>query len=399
MTILSALAPVSFTSFFDPSNGAVKQASLYFYRAGTLDPITVYTDSNLTVPHPLPVLTTGYGRVPGVWVGAIVAPGYRVRVFDQYSVLVEDIDNIPGPVDPTGGGGGGGTINPGDARLLATGDLIFQFSNAQPRTGFVLANGKTIGPASAPATNRANADTQALFEWLWGQDLYGMLPVLPSRGTTAHGDWLDGTKHITLPDMQGRSPVGMDAMAATATNRLANVPMSAGTPDKVGARGGEALHTTLLTESPAHKHNVASTPHGHTISDVPAHSHGFTGNATGAAGAHNHTFTGTAVPNHFHDYNSTGALSPGTGGAFGTQVNNVVTAGTNTSSAGGHTPAGTIPAAPDHTHTTSGTVGTQAAMAMSAGTTTVAITEATIGGDLPHNNTPLFQTLAAYMKL
>lgn len=398
MTI-SALAPVSFTSYYDPAVGSVKTASLYFYRAGTLDPITVYTDSALSIPHPLPVLTTGYGRVPPVWIGAIVDPGYRIRVFDQYSTLVEDIDNIPGPATVSGGGGGGGTINPGDSRLLATGDIVTSFSNAQPRAGFVLANGKTIGPASSPATGRAHVDTMDLFKWLWGQDLYGMLPVLPTRGTTADGDWLSGTKHITLPDLQGRALVGMDVMGALATNRLASVPMATGTPDKVGATGGEARHTLAVAEAPAHTHTVTMLPHTHTIPDIPAHAHTFSGGATSGAGAHTHIFTGTAVPNHFHDYNSTGALSPGTGGAFGTQVNNVVAAGTNTSSNGGHTPAGTIPAVGDHTHTVTGNISTQVAVPQTIQTVTSGVTEASVGGGGAHNNTPLFQTCAVYMKL
>ena len=77
----SVASPVSLGSFFDDATGAVKSASLYFYNAGTLDPITVYTDALLSIPHPSPVVTTGFGRVPMVWVGEI-AP-YRVRAFDQ----------------------------------------------------------------------------------------------------------------------------------------------------------------------------------------------------------------------------------------------------------------------------------------------------------------------------
>jgi hypothetical protein len=396
MTI-SALVPVSFTSFYDPGNGAVKQASLYFYRAGTLDPITVYTTSALAIPHPLPVLTTGYGRVPPIWVGELPDPGYRIRVFDQYSVLIEDIDNIPGAQDPTADIP---ITDPADPTTrLQTGDLIFAMSNSQPRAGAVLANGKSVaktGSVNAPG-GRANDDTHALFLWLWGQDLYNMLPVTPSRGSTAEGDWTAG-KGIATPDLQGRVLVGMDAMGSTATNRLTGVPMLAGLPNQMGARGGEALHVNLLAEIPNHKHDVAVGAHAHQ-STVPAHGHTLTSINVGNAGAHTHIFTGTAVPNHFHDYNSTGALSPGTGGAFGTQVNNIVTAGANTSSAGGHTPAGTIPAAPDHTHTFSAGVSVDPAHVLDSTIVTPSLAETAKGGDGAHNNTSLFLACAVYIKL
>ena len=56
------------TSFYDPYTGAVLQASLYFYRAQTLDQISVWTDPLTSTNHQQPVLTGGSGRVPPIWI-------------------------------------------------------------------------------------------------------------------------------------------------------------------------------------------------------------------------------------------------------------------------------------------------------------------------------------------
>ena len=181
----ATLSPLSFTSYFDPSTGAAKSVSMYFYRAGTLDPITVYISSDLGTPHAIPVLSSGYGRIPPIWIGEIDPDPqlnfYRVRVFDQYSTLVEDVDFLPGGVEtlhedegppPETG------VLPDDVHLNKTGDLIFTMANTlSPRAGCVLCNGQTIGKAGSTA-NRANDDTKNLYFWLWGQDLLnGAFPI------------------------------------------------------------------------------------------------------------------------------------------------------------------------------------------------------------------------------
>ena len=300
---ISGFAYGSGGSWFDPATGAVKDVSLYYYRAGTLDPITVYTTSALAIPHPVPVLSTGYGRVPPVWIGEIADPGYRVRIFDQWSTLVEDVDNIPGPgTAGSSGGGGGGTINPGDSRLIATGDVVMSLNN-QRRLGFVLCNGGSIGKTGSTNVvdgGRANDDTNALFLWLWGQDIYGTLAVLPSRGSTAAGDWT-ANKAIRTPDLMGRVVVGNDTMGAGALtkNRLAGITDAAGDQVKIGSYGGAAPVKTLsIAEMPAHNHGITETPHSHSVS-VPAHSHTASGSSD-SQGSHSHTGSTNVTGAHTH---------------------------------------------------------------------------------------------------
>ncbi|MFX9031451.1 hypothetical protein ABTN13_20060, partial [Acinetobacter baumannii] len=53
------------------------------------------------------------------------------------------------------------------AQLAVTGDYITAASTGT-RAGYVRANGRTIGSATSGATERANADTAALYALLWG---------------------------------------------------------------------------------------------------------------------------------------------------------------------------------------------------------------------------------------
>jgi len=290
----ASLAYGSGGSWFDPTTGAVRDVSVYYYIAGTLDPITVYTTSDLGIPHAIPVLTTGHGRLPPVWISDQPNPGYRMRAFDQWSTLVEDVDNIPTPAQPT-------TEEPGSVltpeekqQLLVTGDIVLSFSNAQPRPGFVLCNGGSIGKATSTNVvdgGSANDDNEALFLWLWGQDLHGMLPVLPSRGSTAQGDW-DGGKAIRTPDLMGRFPVGMDAMGAAAKNRLAGITFAAGDQLKVGSYGGAVpIKTLTLAEMPTHNHGITDATHSHS------------GTTSGHSNDHVHYVTGlTDVDDRDHTH-------------------------------------------------------------------------------------------------
>ena len=91
--------------------------------------------------------------------------------------------------------------------LLPTGAVSYFARDSAP-TGWVLANGNTIGSASSNAT-RANADTEALFTLLWANGwTNAILPVLTSggaastRGASAAADW-SANKRMTLPDLRG----------------------------------------------------------------------------------------------------------------------------------------------------------------------------------------------------
>jgi hypothetical protein len=305
----SILSPLSMTSFFDNANGTVKTASLYFYKAQTLDPLVVYTDAVMAIPFPQPVVTTGYGQVPPVYVGEIPAPGYRCRVFDQYQVLIADLDNLPGAEpDPS-------SVPPPVAvdpnALWKTGDVKSRFSNHESLPGWVECSGKSIGSAASNATGRANDDCHALFLHLWQQDAYNLLPVLPSKGASAEGDW-QANKTIATPDAWGRMLGGVDghdtANDISISGRLDDglfgfMPGSTTVyqkPWQIGASGGEDVHKLVVTELAVHLHDwidlkghshyvleptdgLGRRGHLHSIDD-PRHAHGIETSDPGSNG-------------------------------------------------------------------------------------------------------------------
>lgn len=82
-------------------------------------------------------------------------------------------------------------------------------------TGWIKENGGTIGSAASGATNRANADTQALFILLWQQFDQTRLPIQDSsgavttRGASAAADFA-AAKRMPLFDSRSRFHRGAD---------------------------------------------------------------------------------------------------------------------------------------------------------------------------------------------
>ena len=69
-------------------------------------------------------------------------------------------------------------------------------------SGWVRANGRTVGRATSGGTERANADSEALFLYLWGAD--AGLGVSTGRGARPAADCA-ANKKIALPDWRGRA--------------------------------------------------------------------------------------------------------------------------------------------------------------------------------------------------
>jgi hypothetical protein len=213
---------------------------LYTIQAGTTStPQTAYQDSGLTLPWPYPVLGDAFGRLPQIF---LADGSIKLRLTRSNDTQVFVLDGVL-VVGASSGGGGGSPVDP--TTVLSTGDIKIAY-NTGVYNGFVRANGRTIGSPTSGATERANADCQALFAFLWGND--PNLAVSGSRGASAAVDWA-ANKTIALPDFRGRVIGGLDDMGASAAGRLTSTYL--GTSATVlGASGGGQSVALSLSELP-----------------------------------------------------------------------------------------------------------------------------------------------------
>lgn len=200
-----------FDSLGKPLNGC----KLYLYAAGTTTPQFAYQDAALTIAHPWPLVCDSAGRLPQFY----LADGtIKIRLTSSTGVNqgyggAGTIDGIT-VIGASSGSGSGTVVDP--TTLLQTGALQ-PFYGTGARTGFVRANGRTIGSATSGASERANSDCQELFEHLWTED--ANLSVSTGRGASAAADW-SANKTIALPDWRGRALGFLDDMGNSAAGRL-----------------------------------------------------------------------------------------------------------------------------------------------------------------------------------
>lgn len=246
---------MSLSQQFDTLGKPLANCKLYTYAAGTSTPQSVYQDSALTIPWPNPLTCDSAGRLPQLFAadGSI-----KIRLADKNGVTQVATDGIL-VVGPSGGGGGGSSVDA--TTILATGDIKVKYGTGA-LSGFVRANGKTIGSATSGATERANADAEALFEYLWGAD--ANLTVSGGRGASANADWV-ANKTLTLPDWRGRLIAGLDDMGNSSAARLSSILAST----TLGAAGGAQTVTLGTTNLPAY------TPSGTVAVSLndPGHAH------------------------------------------------------------------------------------------------------------------------------
>jgi microcystin-dependent protein len=221
-----------------------------------------------------------------------------MRVTTAAGALMFAEDGVPNPAPPEAGGGGG--VSVATEQILQTGDPIWRLRTGT-MAGFVRMNGRTIGNASSGATERANADTAALYTFLWDNLADAICPVAGGRGASAAADFA-ASKVITLPDMRGRGPFGLDDMGNSAAGRLSMIAdWGVGNSTTIGSSGGAAMHTLATAEMPSHSHSGTTSTNGahwHTYETAPqtvgigggfpGFTAGWTTMATSTTGDHNH---------------------------------------------------------------------------------------------------------------
>jgi hypothetical protein len=237
--------PYSLSQQLDEFGKPLAGCKLYFYQAGTVStPQNAYQDTALSLVLPNPLTCDASGRLPQFFLadGAI-----KIRLTKSTGVNVVTADNILVIGPSSGGGGGGGTVDP--TTILQTGDPIWRMKVGIV-TGFVRMNGRTIGSATSGATERANADTAALYDFLWQNLGDFVCPVAGGRGVSSAADFA-ANKPMGLPDMRGKAPFGLDDMGNTAANIVPSGVVTAGSPIGVGSYGGVISHSISRAELPA----------------------------------------------------------------------------------------------------------------------------------------------------
>jgi hypothetical protein len=272
----------SFTNCVSNTNACGTPLSgglLYFYQVGTNNVVqNSFQDTALSLTNPWPLVLDANGRVPSFY---LASGSVHVRLTDANGVVQFD-DPTQLVIGPVGGGGGGGSgVDP--TTVAATGDIKFRFTS-EFVTGWVRLNAQTIGNAGSGASQRANADTSALFTYVYNNCPDAHCPVVGGRGATAAADFA-ALKQITLPDWRGRGPVGLDDMGNTAAGRLQTLNVTSGGGDTVttpGATGGEAVHTITQAQIPSYALPVTDPGHPHTITGLGTNNVFQNGGATAA---------------------------------------------------------------------------------------------------------------------
>ena len=238
---------------------------LYFYQVGTVaTPQNSYQDTGLTILNPFPLVLDANGRVPPFY---LANGSVHVRLTDANGVVQFDYPNMLVIGPSSGSGGGGSSIDP--TTILSTGDIKFR-ATAETLTGWVRLNGLTIGSAVSGATERANADTQNLFVYLWTNcaqpTTNNHCPVVGGLGASALADY-NANKQITLMDWRGRHAVGLDTMGNSDANVLFSSQITSGGADTIttpNASGGLSQTTIAKTNIPNYALTVTDPGHTHT---------------------------------------------------------------------------------------------------------------------------------------
>jgi microcystin-dependent protein len=293
---MAGTIPLSMTQQFDLYAQPLAGGQLYIIQAGTVStPQDAFSDINLSIKMPYPIMLDSAGRIPQFF----LADGYvKIRLQDKNGVVQLAADTVL-VIGPSAGGGGGAAIDP--SSLIQVGMMTFRHGTG-PITGFVRLNNLTIGSSTSSATERANADCQNLFQFLWPDTT---ITISGGRGASALADWT-ANKQLSLPDWRGYALGALDDMGNSAAGRLSTTYFGS-SPIVLGAVGGLESTTLVEAQIPPHYHvaGIYDPTHAHTYGT-------FRNNGIGGAG--------------FVVYNA--IAQDGTGGS------NNITLGTNAAATG-----------------------------------------------------------------
>ena len=278
---MAGTIPLALSQRIDINGAPLAGCLLYIFAAGTVaTPQNAYQDFGLTIPLPNPIRADQSGLIPMFF----LADGMvHVRLTDASGVVIFDYPTMQVLGPSSGSGGGGSSVDP--SSIASTGDTKFR-ATSETLTGWVKLNAQTIGSASSGASQRANADTQNLFVYLWNNYTNAKCPVSGGRGTSGLADF-QANKTMGLPDWRGIGPVGLDDMGNTAKGVLAaiNFPGSSDGPTTPCGYGGEANYTLIVSEAPSLTYTVDDPGHVHGagpgayfLSNIPNFVYGYLNN-------------------------------------------------------------------------------------------------------------------------
>jgi hypothetical protein len=299
---------LSLSQQFDEHGSPLSGGRLYTIQAGTTaTPQSAYQDADLTLALPNPIILDAAGRVPPFF----LADGQiKIRLTDANGVDQIVADNLL-VIGPSSGGGGGGSVDP--TTIFQTGDVMWLDVDAT-RSGWVRENGRTIGSASSGATERANADTEALFNWLWQNFDNAICAVNGGRGASSAADW-SANKTIATPNKRGHIVGGLDTMGNSAASSFTGVPVVSGSTSTAGSVVGETLNTLTTAQMPSHTHSGTtgseSVTHTHTYDRASSAVNAAGGLDVSASSSVSSSTTGSASQPHTHAF-TTGSSGSGT---------------------------------------------------------------------------------------
>ena len=135
---------------------------------------------------------------------------------------------------------------------LPTGTILDFFGTTAP-SGWIIADGSTIGSSNSGA-DYSDPNTKNLYFHLWNNFPNNIAPVSTGRGGSAQADW-DANKTMTIPDLRGRTTVGVENLSENLSNRISTGTFTNGI-EQVGNSGGDETIALTASNLPDHRHHT-----------------------------------------------------------------------------------------------------------------------------------------------